>query len=88
MRDTYDAFRRIPELPDAYRHPWRRESIKRLTDLKDIHKGRRAFIIGNGPSLKQTDLSKLRDEITFCINRFYLAFPRTGILCQLSLRYK
>jgi len=60
-RDTYDALRRIPELPDAYLHPWRRESIRRLAELKDIHKGKRAFIIGNGPSLKQTDLSKLRN---------------------------
>ena len=77
-RDTYDAIRRIPELPDAYLHPWRRESIKRLTELKDIHKGKRAFIIGNGPSLKQTDLGKLRNEITFCMNRFYLAFPELG----------
>jgi hypothetical protein len=77
-RDTYDAFRRLPELRGAYLHPWRRESIRRLTQLKNIHKGKRAFIIGNGPSLKQTDLSKLRDEITFCMNRFYLAFPELG----------
>src|SRR5258706_13282952 len=77
-RDTYDSIRRIPELPNAYLHPWRRESIKRLAELKDIHKGKRAFIIGNGPSLKQTDLSKLRNEITFCMNRFYLAFPELG----------
>src|ERR1043165_2706228 len=77
-RTTKDAFRRIPELPGAYLHPWRRESIKRLTELKDIHNGKRAFIIGNGPSLKQMDLSKLRNEITFCMNRFYLAFPELG----------
>jgi len=77
-RDTYDAFRHIPELPAAYLHPWRRESIKRLAALKNIHKGKRAFIIGNGPSLKQTDLSKLHNEITFCMNRFYLAFPELG----------
>jgi hypothetical protein len=77
-RDTYDGFRRIPELPAAYFHPWRRESIKRLAELKDIHKGKRAFIIGNGPSLKQTDLSKLKGEITFAMNRFYLAFPELG----------
>ena len=43
-RDTYDAFRRIPELPGAYLHPWRRESIRRLTQLKNVHKGKRAFI--------------------------------------------
>jgi len=77
-RDTYDAIRRIPQLPAAYLHPWRRESIKRLAEVKDIHKGKRAFIIGNGPSLKQTDLSKLKNEITFCMNRFYLAFPELG----------
>src|SRR5215813_9647341 len=77
-RDTYDSIRRIPQLPAAYLHPWRRESIRRLTELKNIHKGKRAFIIGNGPSLKQTDLSKLRNEITFCMNRFYLAFPELG----------
>jgi len=77
-RDTYDAFRRLPELPDAYLHPWRRESIRRLSEIKDIHKGKRAFIMGNGPSLKQTDLSKLKNEITFGMNRVYLAFPEWG----------
>jgi len=77
-RDIYDAFRRIPELPAAYFHPWRRESIKRLAELKDIHMGKRAFIVGNGPSLKQTDLSKLKNEITFGMNRIYLAFPEWG----------
>lgn len=75
VRNTYDGIRRIPELPAAYFHPWRRESIKRLAALKDVHKGKRAFIIGNGPSLKQTDLSRLKNEITFGMNRIYLAFP-------------
>jgi hypothetical protein len=77
-RDTYDGIRRIPDLPAAYLHPWRRESIRRLAELKDVHKGKRAFIIGNGPSLKQTDLRRLKDEITFGMNRIYLAFPEWG----------
>ena len=77
-KNIYDAIRRLPKVPDAYLHPWRRESIRRLTEMKDIHRGRRAFIIGNGPSLKQTDLSKLKGEITFAMNRFYLAFPDLG----------
>ena len=77
-RNTYDGFRRIPQLPNAYFHPWRRESIKRLAALKDIHRGKRAFIIGNGPSLKQMDLSKLKNEITFGMNRIYLLFPELG----------
>lgn len=77
-RDTYDGMRRIPELPAAYFHPWRRESVRRLSELKDVHKGKRAFIIGNGPSLKQTHLGKLKNEITFGTNRVYLAFPEWG----------
>jgi hypothetical protein len=78
VRDTYDGIRRLPQLPSAYLHPWRRESIRRLAELKDVHKGKRAFIIGNGPSLKQTDLSKLKNEITFGMNRIYVMFPEMG----------
>jgi len=77
-RAANDALRRLPELPNAYLHPWRRESIRRLAALKDIHKGRRAFIIGNGPSLRQTDLSKLKNEFTFGMNRIYLLFSELG----------
>jgi len=77
-KNTYDAIRRIPQLPDVYLHPWRRESIQRIKAFKDIHKGKRAFIIGNGPSLKQTDLSKLKNEFTFGLNRIYLLFPELG----------
>ena len=77
-RSLFDSLRRLPELPAAYLHPWRRESIRRLAALKDIHSGKRAFIIGNGPSLKQTDLNKLRDRFTFGMNRIYLMFPELG----------
>jgi hypothetical protein len=78
VKNTYDALRRFPEVPEAYLHPWRRESIHRLAAIKDAHKGQRAFIIGNGPSLKQTDLTKLRHEFTFGLNRIYLMFPELG----------
>src|SRR5512138_615584 len=77
-RATNDSLRRLPELPAAYLHPWRRESIRRLAALKDIHKGKRAFVIANGPSLKQTDMSRLRNEFTFGLNRIYLMFPELG----------
>lgn len=78
IRDTYIWLRDLPQLPAAYLHPWRRESIQRLAALKDIHKGKRAFIIGNGPSLRQTNLRKLKGEITFGMNRIYLMFPEMG----------
>jgi hypothetical protein len=78
IRDTYIGLRDLPQLPAAYLHPWRRTALARLAKLKDIHKGQRAFIIGNGPSLKQTDLNKLKGEITFGMNRIYLMFPELG----------
>lgn len=72
-RRLYDGARRLPELPAAYLHPWRRESIRRLSLLRDAHKGERCFLIGNGPSLKRTDLSLLRNEFSFGFNRIFLA---------------
>jgi hypothetical protein len=77
-RNTYDALRRLPEVPDAYLHPWRRASRERIYGMKGIHLGERCFILGNGPSLKHTDLSKLKDEYTFGMNRIYLVFPELG----------
>lgn len=72
------AARRFAEWPAATFHPWRRESIRLLSTFKDIHQGKRCFIIGNGPSLKNTDLSKLKGEYTFGMNRAYLLFPELG----------
>jgi hypothetical protein len=78
VRSTYDAIVRLPDLPSATLHPWRRESRKRLAALKDVHKDERCFIIGNGPSLRKTDLKRLRGEFTFGLNRIYLLFPELG----------
>jgi len=78
LRKAYSGLIHLPDLPSAYLHPWRRESMARLAEMKDIHKGKRAFIIGNGPSLKRTDLSRLKGEFTFGLNRIYLLFPELG----------
>lgn len=53
-------------------------SQEKLKQFKDIHKGERCFILGNGPSLNKTDLSKLKDEYTFGTNRIYLLFEELG----------
>ncbi len=78
LRDTRDAVVRWQQWPSATFDNRRRETVERLGALKDIHKGKRCFIIGNGPSLKQMDLSCLKDEYTFGMNRFYLMFPELG----------
>ena len=49
-----------------------------LLSLKNIHKDKRCFIIGNGPSLKTEDLEKLKNEITFAANCIYFAFEKTS----------
>ena len=77
-KNTYDAMRRLPKVPDAYLHPWRRESRERMFEFKDRHRGERCFIVGNGPSLKHTDLTRLQNEFTFGMNRIYLVFPELG----------
>ena len=78
VREAYLSLRRLPNLGGVYLHPWRRQSLARLSALRGSQQGRRAFIIGNGPSLRHTDLSLLRDEFTFGLNRIYLMFPALG----------
>lgn len=40
--------------------------------LENLHKGKKCFVIGNGPSLNQHDLVKLSNEETFVVNSFHL----------------
>lgn len=54
------------------------DNEKRIKSLKDIHKGKRCFIIGNGPSLNLLDLTKLKDEFTFGVNAIYLNHENMG----------
>lgn len=50
---------------------------KRIKKFKDLHKGERCFIIGNGPSLRVEDLEKLNNEICFGTHRIYNLFEKT-----------
>lgn len=55
-----------------------RDSRRRLLRYHDLHRGERCFVIGNGPSLSQMDLSPLRNEVTIGANRIYLLFDQLG----------
>jgi hypothetical protein len=44
--------------------------------LKGQYGGKRAFLIGNGPSLNKTPLYLLENEYTMCFNRFNVMFER------------
>lgn len=42
-----------------------------ISKLKDKWRGERCVIIGNGPSINQTDLGKLKNEFTFAVNGIF-----------------
>lgn len=52
------------------------KNTKKWNGLKNAYKGKRAFLIGNGPSLNVTPLYLLKDEFTLCFNRFHLLDER------------
>lgn len=76
--------RRIMELPHVFAWHFSPlisvENSNRLRSYYQMHLGERCIIIGNGPSLKRTDLSLLKDEITFGMNRIYLLFDQTSFI--------
>jgi len=76
IKNAWDAFNRAPQAACAYLHPVRRDSMGRIRRFKNQYTGKRCFVIGNGPSLKNTDLSRLKDEYTFGMNRIFLMFPK------------
>lgn len=55
----------------------RKNSNEYLQTVKGKYKGKRCFILGNGPSLTSEDLDKLKGEVTFASNRIYKIFNKT-----------
>ncbi len=51
---------------------------QRLRALRGRYTGRRCFILGNGPSLRRTDVRLVRDEVTIGSNGIFLLFPEVG----------
>jgi hypothetical protein len=76
--------RRVNDIPDWFfwNMPFfeSRLSKSRLLATVDSQIGKRCFIIGNGPSLAGMDLSPLKNEITFGLNRIYLLFEKMDFL--------
>ena len=58
-------------------HPHARANRERIQSFREIHAGKRCFIVANGPSLVKTNLDLLENEITFGLNRIYLYFNNT-----------
>ena len=55
------------------------KSTRRMEKIRSVGPQKsRCFILGNGPSLRNTDLSFLQNEVTFGMNRIYLLFDQLG----------
>ncbi len=46
--------------------------------MRNRYHGKRCFVLGNGPSLRVSDLELLKDEVTFAANKIYLCFDETN----------
>jgi hypothetical protein len=54
---------------------WNRRQLRKL---RDKYSGRRCFVLGNGPSLRKTDVRRLKDEVTIASNGIFLLFDYMG----------
>ncbi|MBB5520092.1 6-hydroxymethylpterin diphosphokinase MptE-like protein [Amphiplicatus metriothermophilus] len=54
------------------------EERRALSQFHNAYKGKRCFIIGNGPSLNKHDLSLLKNEYTFAVNSFFYKTREIG----------
>lgn len=57
--------------------------ISKNKKFKNIHRGERCFVFGNGPSLKDVDFSLFKDEYVFTVNQL----ARRADYCKLNANY-
>ena len=68
-----DAIKGVRRVDHIYKKTLNSVYRPKLKALRKKHKGtKRCFIIGNGPSLNDTNLEALKDEVTFAVNGFFL----------------
>lgn len=55
----------------------RRKVYSKLRKFKNLHTGKRCFIIATAPSLTLEDVNYVKNEITFSMNSCYKLFDKT-----------
>lgn len=62
------------------RHPFSRDSRKKINKLRNIQSGKKCLILCNGPSLLKVDFNALRESgiFTFGLNKINLLFTKTN----------
>lgn len=66
---TYEEEARIREERVFKAFPDARTELARNAVFKDVGKGKRCFVLGNGPSLRTEDLTRLADEYVITVNQ-------------------
>ena len=51
--------------------------MNQIEHLKGVGRGKRVFMIGNGPSLDPADLDQIKDEDSIAMNRIAMIYPKT-----------
>ncbi len=85
LRDIKDSipFRTIMYPIGSYKfNKYNREYLnskypEMIMNLKEKYRGNRCFIIGNGPSLKASDLDMIAGEFSFGANKIYNIYDKT-----------
>lgn len=75
--------RRIKEVRFLYKWNTTKQAKNNHLYLQSLHnkyKGKRLFVIANGPSIKDMDLNVLKNEYTMCMNRFYMYFDKLSFV--------
>lgn len=84
-----DGIRHLPSFVQWWFSPeGRLRAEEVLGPMQGTYQGSRCVVIGNGPSLQKMELTALRDEFTFGLNRIYLMFDELGFettfLCAIN----
>ena len=56
--------------------------IDQINRFHNIHKDERCFILGSGPSLKNTNLNLIKNEIIFGVNTVFKILPKYDLKCK------
>lgn len=60
--------------------------MNKIREFKNIHEGKRVFILASGPSLGTLDLSLLERRVVIGLNRSALIYPDTHYHCTMDQR--
>ncbi len=61
-------------------------TMNKIRDFKNVHEGKRLFILASGPSLATVDLAPLRRRIVMGLNRSAFVYPETHYHCTMDQR--